>query len=372
MRLMPFIDLIAHAAERRPRHVLADVLLATLLLAATAVRAADSDSYLRGYLDALLDSRFAGLGLTVKSVASDGTATIAAHTCLGPAQRRDIERVLGEIKRVARVAWHRSTDCNVEPAVVGEDTIDVRFLSETELFAPLMADPRQPRASVSYQRYRTASETFNAGAVSLGHYFAIGSGFLGRSGASQLGLQGAVFALFNLDAPSKDLINADYWIGLPWSYRRGPWSYLARVYHQSSHLGDEFILGNPGLNRVNLSYEDAEALVSYEWEGWRFYGGGGYILNSEPALERGHLQAGAEYVRPRALGKFDFVAGTDVQSSEELDWGYSRSYVVGLEFRSATTRRVGLLLEHFRGHSPNGQFFREPLRYTGIGLYFGF
>jgi hypothetical protein len=30
------------------------------------------------------------------------------------------------------------------------------------------------------------------------------------------------------------------------------------------------------------------------------------------------------------------------------------------------------MLEHFRGHSPNGQFYRESLRYTGLGLYFGF
>jgi hypothetical protein len=30
------------------------------------------------------------------------------------------------------------------------------------------------------------------------------------------------------------------------------------------------------------------------------------------------------------------------------------------------------MLEHDRGHSPNGQFFRDRIRYTGIGLYFGF
>lgn len=344
-----------------------------LLFASASLAAAErNDAYLRGYLDALLDSRFAGLGLTIKNVSRDGAATIAARTCLGPAQRRDIERLLTETRRVMHINWDHSTDCDLEPTETQVESIDVRFLSENELFAPLMADPRQPRASLSYQRYQTPSETFNAGAVALGHYFAIGSGFMGRSGASQLGLQGAVFALFNLDAPSKDLINADYWIGLPWSYRKGPWSYLVRVYHQSSHLGDEFILGNPGLDRVNLSYEDVEGLVSYEWQDWRFYGGGGYILNSEPNLERKHVQAGIEYVRARTLGRFDFVAAVDMQASEELDWAHSRSYVAGFEFRSVTTRRVGLLLEHFRGHSPNGQFFREPLRYTGLGFYFGF
>ncbi len=28
--------------------------------------------------------------------------------------------------------------------------------------------------------------------------------------------------------------------------------------------------------------------------------------------------------------------------------------------------------EHFRGFYPNGQFYSEPLRYTGLGAYFDF
>jgi hypothetical protein len=162
-----------------------------------------------------------------------------------------------------------------------------------------------------------------------------------------------VFALFNLDAPSSDLINADYWFGLPISYRRGPWSYLVRLYHQSSHLGDEFILGNPGVNRVNLSYEELEGLVSYEWERWRIYGGGGYLVHSEPELAPKQVHAGAEYVQPGAAGKFDLIAAVDVRASEELGWDSSRSYQVGLNKRT-TTRRVRLMLEHFNGHSPMG------------------
>jgi hypothetical protein len=30
------------------------------------------------------------------------------------------------------------------------------------------------------------------------------------------------------------------------------------------------------------------------------------------------------------------------------------------------------MFEHFYGHAPNGQFFQERLRYTGVGLYFRF
>ena len=65
---------------------------AALLGLSTGAFAADDFEYLRGYFDALLDSRFAGLGLQVKTIARDGTATLAARACLGPAQRRDIER----------------------------------------------------------------------------------------------------------------------------------------------------------------------------------------------------------------------------------------------------------------------------------------
>jgi hypothetical protein len=40
----------------------------------------------------------------------------------------------------------------------------------------------------------------------------------------QLGVSGTIFSQFNLDAPSKDLINTDFRIGIPLSYKRGPFS----------------------------------------------------------------------------------------------------------------------------------------------------
>jgi hypothetical protein len=355
-------------------------LLFLLWLVAPAVLATERN-YLRGYIDALLDNRFASLGLRVQSFPKDREVMLTARGCLGPSQKRDVERLLIATRHVETVRWDETDEC-VKPSIPGsppreqakeaEFKIEIHPLPEGELFASLIADPRQPRFSMSYQRYKTSAQDFDAASVAFGEYFGLAAGFLGKSGASQIGIQAAVFALFNLDAPSSDLINADYWIGFPLSYRKGPWSYLVRIYHQSSHLGDEFILGNPGVNRVNLSYEDLEMLVSYEWQRFRVYGGGGYIINSEPDLAHKHLQTGIEYLRPRALRKLDFIAAIDIQAYEELDWRHSRSYQVGLEFKAGTPRRVRLMLEHFRGHSPNGQFFRERLRYTGLGVYFGF
>lgn len=349
-----------------------------------AATAQTDGAYLRGYVDALLDSRYAGLGLRALAV-GDERVTLGARTCLGPSQKRDIELMLQQTGKVSAVAWDDSTDCDkpAAPAAVHADAgtaaepparkrVEIRPLPERELFAPLIADPRQPRFSMSYQYYRTPRDSFNAASVAFGEYFGLAQGSFGARGTSQIGVQGAVFALFNLDAASSDLVNADYWIGLPWSFRHGPWSYQVKLYHQSSHLGDEFLLGNPGVNRVNLSYEEIKGLVSYEWEQWRVYGGGGYILHSEPDLKRKRAQAGVEYLWPRAVRGLDFIAAVDAQLSEELDWKSGLSAQAGFEFRGESQHRVRLMLEHFDGHSPNGQFYRERLRYTGLGLYFRF
>lgn len=349
--------------------------LALVFALLSAPVAADNKPYLRGYLNALMDTRFPGLGLRVRSLGADGGVKLHTAACLGPWQRRAIADLIRDTGRVTTVAWDSSGSCDSNVAVEGEvdaEAFDVRALPEQAMFAPLLADPRQPRFSVSYQRYEIYEEPFNAGSVAFGEYFGLASGFLGKKGSSQIGIQGAVFALFNLDGPSNDLVNADYWIGVPISYRRGRDSYLLRFYHQSSHLGDEYLLGNPTVTRINLSYEDVELLGSYEWEHTRVYGGGGYILNSEPAIARSHVRLGAEWVRPRAVKGLDMIVGTDMQASAELDWSLNRAYQAGFELRRGVNRRVRLMFEHFNGHSPHGQFFREKLRYNGFGLYFGF
>lgn len=365
--------------------ILRVILLSGLACIGVGRASAADPMYSRGYIDALMDNRFPGLGLRVQAIDAK-QVTLSTRICLGPWQKRDIASLLKETRSID-VVWAEPVDCSLSESEQAASAIPdstakeitkveaipyIYALPEQVLFAPLIADPRQPRFSLSYQRYKIADQKFPAANIAFGEYFALAGDFLGLPGNSQIGIQGAVFALFNLDAPSSDLVNADYWIGIPVTYRNGPWSFLARIYHQSSHLGDEFILNNPGVKRVNLSYEDIVTLVSYEWEHLRIYGGGGYILHSEPEVAREHLQAGVEFVLPHAIRDIDFITALDVQSSQELDWENSYSFQAGFQFRNLGNRRVRLMFEHFDGHSPNGQFFRERLRYNGLGVYFRF
>ena len=333
--------------------------------------------YLAAYAEGVLDGRFADLRVTVLG-AQDGEVLLAAQSCLPEATRLAIEQALRAAGRIQSVRWRDFKTCPAAeaapagppPAAAATAAPVIEPLPPYEIFEPLLADPRQPQFSMRYQRYHSAVDSFNAAMVSFGEYFGFASGLWRDASVSQIGLQGAVFGLFNLDTPSSDLVNADYWIGIPLSYRNGPWSYLARIYHQSSHLGDEFLLGNPGINRINLSYEDAELLVSLDLNSLRLYGGGGYIFHSEPKLAPWHAQGGVEGRKENVIGNLDLVAAADLQAHEERDWHWNRAYQLGLAFNRRGDREVRLMLEHFRGFSPNGQFYRERLRYTGLGLFF--
>ncbi len=82
-------------------------------------------------------------------------------------------------------------------------------------------------------------------------------------------------------------------MGIPVSWRRGDWSTRVRLYHQSSHVGDEFLLENPAFNRVNLSFEEVEAILSYDHRWVRVYADGGNLLHREPAVpDRHRIQMG--------------------------------------------------------------------------------
>ncbi len=185
---------------------------------------------------------------------------------------------------------------------------------------------------------------------------------------------GMITSQFNLDADSDALINTDFIIGPTVTLRQGKWSARFRLYHQSSHLGDEFILENPDVDRINLSFEVLDALVSYEWRPFRIYGGAGYLAGAKPDLENAMLFLGFEYRSPhrRWGARLTPVAGLDLNSLEARDWDLTGSFMAGIEMSNPHgTRRYRILASFLRGFIPFGQFFNTQ-RLQSYGLTFQF
>lgn len=256
------------------------------------------------------------------------------------------------------------------------------FLPEGDLFCPLIADPKAERSFLSFQRgdfpaLQAGVETdsdLHIGAIGLGDAFPLVRFGRGAPGDGvQVALVGSIFAQFDLGTESVDLINADYLIGLPVTFRRSGFSSRLRLYHQSSHLGDEFLL-RTDVTRENLSFESLELLLSQEVGAVRVYGGGEYLFNREPAtLEKMLAHAGLEF-RVGQLRGVRFVGAVDAKAAEQHDWSPGWSARAGVEIaawrdESHPPRLWGILLEFYDGPSPYGQFFQEQVRWVGIGLH---
>jgi hypothetical protein len=251
-----------------------------------------------------------------------------------------------------------------------------------DLFTAPLADPKQPRFHTTYQYWKTGNGNFDVAAVGFGEDFGLVRLPREREGDGwQLGISGAVFAIFNLDTRSRDLLNADYIVGFPLAYRSGGWSARLRPYHQSSHLGDEFLLQPedeqpvPQVQRINLSYEALELLVSREENVMRVYGGGTRIFASETPLGRQRLQVGMEYRgNPRGWRTARLVVGLDVEAWDETGWDRDYSIKAGVKFRSpyGEARSVQTLLEYYHGHAPYGQFYKLEVEYLAFGIAYAF
>ena len=337
-------------------------------LAAFPVFAASND-YLSGYAQGVLDARYAEFDVTASSATQAGAVTLTTRRCL---RDEDIQLLTSAITRsgqVAQVAWNNA--CSEAATQVAGTKVPSQWLPDSKLFRPLQADPREPRLAIAFQEYETDDRDFTAADFHVGTTFDFYRGRLGN-GSWQIGITGGVFSAVDHDAKNKDIFNVDYIIGLPFTYRNGDWSSRIRYYHSSSHLTDEFIFSNQLEfdDRLDISYDVVDFLLSHDWNQFRLYGGAGYIFRSTEDLDKTLGQAGLEYRNFNVFDNLGLSFAVDVKGRSELDWELAQSFQLALISR-ANKREVHYFLEYYTGPSPNGQFFFDEVDYYGLGIRFG-
>lgn len=269
------------------------------------------------------------------------------------------------------------------------------LLPDNDVFRPILADQREPRFYADYRRVHFRFS--NAQLLAEGRGPNISTALVAFGGAFglwglrqqhacdglQVSLFGVVLSQFNLSSESFDLLNSDYLVGPTLTFRRGPWSARFRFYHQSSHLGDEFLLNYGlanGVQRANLSVEVFDLLISLESEWWRIFAGGGLVvlsdstsdLKSTPGIVLWgfELRGNAWRLQSSTLRP---VLGASVSHLQATDWSASGSIEGGLEWASPNAaHRARALLVAQRGALPFSQFFSEKTENFGAQLQFEF
>ena len=351
-----------------------------LILGIVSVTNAAEDSYIAGYAAAVLEHEFYVPGAIVQ--VHEGVVILTADS-LGKVDRQKVITALEKIPGVVRAEVREEAGSSAAPADPPQAAIqqklpkpESKFLPRDLLVAPFHADPRWPHFSMASRHVSFGREPGNTGSANFGETFALYRNAAPLDGQWEIAIQAGVFSTFNLGSSSIDLQNADYTAGLLTSYRTGAFSGFLRLHHQSSHLGDEFILNSqPGFDRINLSFDELDLKISYELASWfRVYGGGGMLVGRDPReLKRGTSQLGAELTSPWTLwdGKVRPVAYADLQANARSNWKVASSVMAGIQFENARIgdRKLQLLAEYFSGPSPNGQFYNQNTEWIGIGIH---
>ncbi|WP_213318627.1 DUF1207 domain-containing protein [Chlamydiifrater volucris] len=370
-----------------------------------------NDRYVTGYVQALLDMHY--VDCRVRTVVLSGKAylfSLPNDDCLAT----DIVCFVQDIPCINSV---EAVSCHYEdflrencPVSVEGKIVDITLLENsnknplpacrsvrspilfgkegvwlpqnTVLFQPLVADPRQVTTSASIRfddkviGSRVGSAVFG-GDIILLRLFDVGC----LRGDLDLGIQCGVFSVFDLEHPDACMVNSDFFVGLLFGYAFDKWSCRLRMWHLSSHLGDEFLLTHPNFPRFNLSDEGIDFFLSYTHNhALRLYGGVGYIVNRDLTFPEKPLyfECGSE-IRPFGLRDRENnlyaqpIMAMHFRFWEEQDFGLDQTYVVGMEwsrFRDVG-RKIRALLEYHEGFSKEGQFIREPSRYYGFRLMYG-
>jgi hypothetical protein len=375
--------MIRSCAPPLPRHLpvsfLSIVLLSLFLCMSSRVLAATaSDDYLTGYIASILERELHWPHADYVLQVDRGVATITL-------KEDDRARRAQAAERLKNIDGLQAVHFQI--AVAGSGAVAVsRNRTDSpdrdaaypvgNVFRPLLADPRQPHFYISLREYDLPDERITTAAVGLGETFGLFR-IKGRAPGDgvQISMDGGVFALFNLDEPNRELVNADYRIGLPLTWRQGDNAVRLLLYHQSSHLGDGYLLRvQPQV--ILLTYEALSFLYSHDWQGLRVYLGGEYRFNDDPADFKPWMwQGGVEYSGTQRLwGGTHLVAGADIKSLQQHEYALDINAQVGLESGGSEPgqRRLRVVLEAYRGYSPDGQLFDKFNTAYGIGVHLGF
>ncbi|MBI3564361.1 MAG: DUF1207 domain-containing protein [Elusimicrobia bacterium] len=244
------------------------------------------------------------------------------------------------------------------------------FPRPNEIFPVLTADPRRIQLSASYHRFEGRDESD----IGLGHAWGL---MRGRAGDMQdwlweTDLEGMAFSRFTLGGGINEFQTVDFYAGLPLTARRGDVSFKGTLFHESSHLGDDWIR-RTGSTGYRFSTEGLQAQAAIDpLPVLRLYGGARYLLHTVPSPARWSAQAGLELTSEDLRWSKEvptrlFLA-EDLQWRERAAWNADSHLVVGVKFgfKESPSRAMRVGAGWYDGHSAFGQFFARRERWLDL------
>lgn len=248
------------------------------------------------------------------------------------------------------------------------------FLPRESLYPFYLADTKQSRLAGQWLDASNDSTLLDS---TLGGRFGIFRYVNSTKGPFRRGVQldfeGSAQVRLDMDE-EHDVRSVDFRAGVPLSFSFGRFATRIGYYHISCHLGDEFLLKNPGYNRLNY-VRDVLLLGGAYWLNdrarvygeatWAFYSDISepweFIFGIEDAPRKPTGLKGSPFyaINARLREEIDFSGSLTVQAG----WAWRSSYDTGL-------LRVGM--HYFNGLSDQWSFYDQHEQTFGAGLWYDF
>lgn len=181
-------------------------------------------------------------------------------------------------------------------------------------------------------------------------------------------------ARFSLSDPKSALISNDWTVGFDAHGAVGRTTLALQLYHESSHLGDEYA-DHFRVDRLDWTREVAMGWVGYPVGQAMLRGALGYVLSDQLRLPRGLAAMAVDYRgRARMVGTTParLIMGAFVSAEGATDWRPSTSLQVGIEVGRGAGHTMALGIVWHSGRSTQRQFYRATSRYLGGEIRFDF
>jgi len=195
----------------------------------------------------------------------------------------------------------------------------------------------------------------------------------GRPVGWQLGIEGA--GLVRLDSDEdRDVMASDFRFGIPVTWGNTFYQVKAGYYHLSSHVGDEFLIKNPGFPRLNFSRDVLVCGISISpRELWRVYTELGYAFFSDVS-KQWEIQFGIDYAPLGATGpRGKPFAAVNAHLREEVGFGGNIVFQAGWAWRGSPSSgmfRTGF--EYYNGKNDQFSFFNDSEQKVGFGVWYDY
>jgi hypothetical protein len=187
-----------------------------------------------------------------------------------------------------------------------------------------------------------------------------------------LGLGSQVYGRFSLSDPKSALISTDWVVGINTTAAYKSWALTLEIYHESSHLGDEYGDRFPA-DRLDWTREVLAGWASYTSGVWRLIAGTSYVLEDQLSLPALGGSFGVDFHgRSRRVfaGQGRPIAGVFLEADAATNWRVSSSAKLGVAFATGDSHDISLSIIAHDGLSTQRQFFRQESQYIGMELRF--